>query len=84
VIREPRSSLISTRDYPIDLHLQAANIRQVDPYHLICVESHWYLFAFDLRREPIRTFVLISAELHRRYGGAETETENHDTAERLL
>jgi proteasome accessory factor B len=33
-------------------------IRQVNPYHLACVEGHWYLFAFDLRREAMRTFVL--------------------------
>jgi predicted DNA-binding transcriptional regulator YafY len=33
-------------------------VRHVNPYHLACVESHWYLFAFDLRREAMRTFVL--------------------------
>ena len=26
--------------------------------HLACVESHWYLFAFDLGRDALRTFAL--------------------------
>lgn len=32
--------------------------RQVQPYHLGCVENQWYLFAFDLAREQLRTFAL--------------------------
>jgi proteasome accessory factor B len=32
--------------------------RTVRPYHLGCVENLWYLFAFDLRRDQIRTFAL--------------------------
>jgi proteasome accessory factor B len=32
--------------------------RQVRPYHLGCVENQWYLFAFDLNRQQMRTFVL--------------------------
>lgn len=33
--------------------------RQVHPYHLACVENHWYLFAHDLARREIRTFALV-------------------------
>jgi predicted DNA-binding transcriptional regulator YafY len=33
-------------------------MRRVQPYHLGCVESQWYLFAFDLARRQIRTFAL--------------------------
>jgi proteasome accessory factor B len=32
--------------------------RRVQPYHLGCVENQWYLFAFDLARKQMRTFVL--------------------------
>jgi proteasome accessory factor B len=32
--------------------------RQVHPYHLACIDSHWYLFAFDAERKAMRTFVL--------------------------
>jgi len=32
--------------------------RQVHPHHLACIENVWYLFAFDMDREAMRTFVL--------------------------
>jgi len=32
--------------------------RHVHPYHLACIDNHWYLFAHDLDRNAIRTFVL--------------------------
>lgn len=32
--------------------------RQAQPYHLACIENQWYLFAFDLERQQLRTFVL--------------------------
>lgn len=32
--------------------------RRVQPYHLACIENQWYLFAFDLARNQLRTFVL--------------------------
>ena len=35
-----------------------AQRRHLHPYHLACIENHWYLFAFDLKRQAMRTFVL--------------------------
>lgn len=35
-----------------------AELRHVQPYHLGCVENRWYLFAFDLERQAMRTFLL--------------------------
>jgi predicted DNA-binding transcriptional regulator YafY len=35
-----------------------AQRRQVRPYHLACVDNHWYLFAFDVKRDDVRTFAL--------------------------
>jgi predicted DNA-binding transcriptional regulator YafY len=32
--------------------------RRVHPYHLACIDSHWYLFAHDVSRGAIRTFAL--------------------------
>ena len=35
-----------------------AQRRHVHPYHLACIENHWYLFAFDIKRQDMRTFLL--------------------------
>jgi predicted DNA-binding transcriptional regulator YafY len=35
-----------------------AQQRTVQPYHLGCIDNHWYLFAFDIARGDIRTFAL--------------------------
>lgn len=32
--------------------------RRVQPYHLGCIENQWYLFAFDLDRQQMRTFAI--------------------------
>jgi predicted DNA-binding transcriptional regulator YafY len=32
--------------------------RTARPYHLACIDNHWYLFAFDLDRKDVRCFVL--------------------------
>ncbi len=32
--------------------------RLVHPYHLACIENQWYLFAFDVKRQAMRTFLL--------------------------
>ncbi len=32
--------------------------REVQPYHLACIQNQWYLIAFDLKRREIRTFAL--------------------------
>jgi predicted DNA-binding transcriptional regulator YafY len=41
------------------LSQRAFEPRRVHPYHLACVENHWYLFAHDLARDAMRTFALI-------------------------
>ena len=32
--------------------------RHVRPYHMACIDNHWYLFAWDMDRKAMRTFVL--------------------------
>ena len=32
--------------------------RRAHPYHLACINNQWYLFAFDVNRQDLRTFVL--------------------------
>ena len=46
----------------------AAETRRVRPYHLGCVDHQWYLFAFDLSREQLRTFALPRIRNPRRTG----------------
>jgi predicted DNA-binding transcriptional regulator YafY len=41
-----------------NLGAQKAQRRQVHPYHLACIDNHWYLFAFDVDRNAMRTFAL--------------------------
>jgi proteasome accessory factor B len=42
-----------------NLGTEKAHSRVVHPYHLGCVDNHWYLFAFDVKREAMRTFALV-------------------------
>ena len=41
-----------------NLDADKAQTRLVHPYHLACVDNHWYLFAFDVKRQAMRTFAL--------------------------
>jgi proteasome accessory factor B len=41
-----------------NLGADKAHWRQVRPYHLACVDNHWYLFGFDVKRNDMRTFAL--------------------------
>jgi proteasome accessory factor B len=41
-----------------NLGADKAHWRQVRPYHVACVDNHWYLFAFDVKRDAMRTFAL--------------------------
>jgi proteasome accessory factor B len=41
-----------------NLGTKQGQARQVHPYHLACIDSHWYLFAHDVKREAVRTFAL--------------------------
>jgi predicted DNA-binding transcriptional regulator YafY len=40
------------------LNSSAFEARRVRPYHLSCVDNQWYLFAWDVGRKSVRTFVL--------------------------
>lgn len=53
-LKERRALKFSYRN----LGAQKAQPRLVHPYHLACIENHWYLFAFDTVRKAMRTFVL--------------------------
>lgn len=41
-----------------NLGVDKAHWRLARPYHLACVDNHWYLFAFDVKRQAMRTFAL--------------------------
>ena len=60
-------------------NLGAAKVqrRMVHPYHLACIENHWYLFAFDVDRQAMRTFSLS------RLTGAKMGSQKFEPAEEL-
>ena len=41
-----------------NLGAKSPQLRQVHPHHIACIDNHWYLFAFDVNRAAMRTFVL--------------------------
>lgn len=41
-----------------NLGTKPSQARRVHPYHMACIDSHWYLFAHDTKREAVRTFAL--------------------------
>jgi predicted DNA-binding transcriptional regulator YafY len=53
-LRERRALRFNYRN----LGAKAAQARHVYPYHLACIDNHWYLFAHDVNRQAIRTFSL--------------------------
>jgi proteasome accessory factor B len=42
----------------LKLQAQTPERRRCRPYHLACINNQWYLFAYDLHRRDLRTFVL--------------------------
>jgi predicted DNA-binding transcriptional regulator YafY len=42
-----------------NLDADKSQSRVAHPYHLACVDNHWYLFAYDVRRQALRTFALL-------------------------
>ena len=54
-------AVTETRELEISYHkLKAARPerRLVRPYHIGCIDNQWYLFAHDLNRRALRTFVI--------------------------
>ena len=60
-----------------------AQQRHVHPYHIACVENQWCLFAFDLDRKAMRTFVLARLSKPALTGKRFTISQKFDLNERL-
>jgi proteasome accessory factor B len=60
-----------------------AQRRHVHPYHIACVENQWCLFAFDVDRKAIRTFVLARLRKPALTGKRFTVSQKFDLNERL-
>lgn len=60
-----------------------AQARHVHPYHIACVDNQWCLFAFDVGRKDIRTFVLARLSKPVLTGKRFTVGRKFDLAERL-
>ena len=57
--------------------------RRVQPYHLGSIENQWYLFAFDLDRQQMRTFVLARMKDVRSTGKRFTRPEDFSMTKQL-
>ncbi len=57
--------------------------RRVQPYHLACIENQWYLFAFDIARQQLRTFVLSRMKAARPTGTRFTKPADFSVAKHL-
>ena len=52
-----RKSLVLKFEYK-KLNASSFGKRNVEPYHLACIQSQWYCFGHDIDRREMRTFVL--------------------------
>ncbi len=57
--------------------------RHVQPYHVGCIENQWYLFAFDLDRQQMRTFALSRMKDARATGKKFTRPADFSVAKHL-
>ncbi len=78
-VRERREVRFEYRN----LGAKRAQRRCVQPCHLACIENHWYLFAFDVDRQAMRTFVLTRLERPELTGERFIPTEKFDLNEHL-
>lgn len=66
------------------LNAARAERRRVQPYHLASIDGQWYLFAHDLGRKDIRTFVLGRIEKGVELGEAFAKPEDFSITDRLM
>ncbi len=66
-----------------NLGAEHGHTRRAFPYHLACVENHWYLFAFDYDRKAMRTFALTRLSRLEITGPAEPPLKDFNVDERL-
>lgn len=57
--------------------------RVVHPYHLACIDGHWYLFGYDVARQAIRTFAVARIEQLKLGRGSFTRRESFEPGEYL-
>ena len=58
--------------------------RRVQPYHLASIDGQWYLFAYDLGRKDMRTFVLGRIEAVLEMGKPFDKPEDFSITDRLM
>jgi predicted DNA-binding transcriptional regulator YafY len=57
--------------------------REVHPYHLACIDNHWYLLAHDVKRNALRTFSLTRMQKPQMGRGRFTVSKRFDPDEYL-
>lgn len=66
------------------LNAPRAERRRVQPYHLASIDGQWYLFAHDLGRKDMRTFVVGRIERVLEVGAAFEKPADFSIADRLM
>lgn len=87
IFQQVTDAVLQSRELTFRYHkLQAARpeVRQVQPYHLACVDHLWYLFAHDLDRKAIRTFALSRITEVVGIGDPFAKPDDFSLADRLL
>jgi proteasome accessory factor B len=57
--------------------------RLVHPYHLACIDGHWYLFGYDVARQAIRTFAVARIDQPRLARGTFTRAVDFEPGDYL-
>jgi proteasome accessory factor B len=87
VFREVTEGLRKGRELTIEyrkLNATRPERRCVQPYHLASIDGQWYLFANDLGRKDIRTFVLGRIEKVLEVGKGFEKPEDFSITDRLM
>jgi proteasome accessory factor B len=66
------------------LNARGAERRRIQPYHLASIDGQWYLFANDLARKDLRTFVLGRIETVVEIGKPFEKPEDFSITDRLM
>jgi len=66
------------------LNARRSEDREVEPYHLASIDGQWYLFANDLARKDIRTFVVGRIQSVPRVGRKFKKPADFSLSDRLL
>lgn len=84
ILQAIQSSRQITFDYQAAYKRESAHTpRKLNPYHLYCIENHWYLVGLDVQQNDLRTYSLLRMKNLRVTGRSFTRPENWSPEKRL-